>query len=192
MSDPTDNHSQSVNIQMSVTVGFQPFYYPLDDAIVNSGFALLSQLNALGMQVRKIQSFDTVNNQFLTAEMNGNSLVGDDFNLSGGQGVFIISNVETTTPITGAVKCLTMDLATGMNIIGFRCVPPNYSAFKMLSDLGDAETVATLQRFNVNTGRYETATYKDGQPAGTDFNILIGEAYLVHMLNDLPSFGPLQ
>lgn len=176
---------------MSVAEGFQLFYYPLSDAFVDSGYSLLSQLNTLGMNITKIQSFDTVNNQILMAEMNGNSLAGVDFPLLDSQGVFIVSDEVTTTSVSGPVNCLAIDLDAGMNVIGFRCVPPNYSAFKMILDLGNANRVATIQRFNSNTGRYETATYKDGQPAGNDFNIVLGEAYLVHMLNDLLAFDPL-
>ncbi len=84
-----------------------------------------------------------------------------------------------------------MDLVAGLNIIGLRCVPPGYNAFQMLTDIGTPAEISALQRFDPDGGNFQTAVYAGGVPAGSDFLIRVGEAYLVHMLADRPGFDPL-
>ncbi len=50
--------------------------------------------------------------------------------------------------------------------------------------------VSSIQRFNPETGKYETAGYHNGQVVGVDFPIKPGEGYLIHMKQDVLGFTP--
>jgi hypothetical protein len=72
-------------------------------------------------------------------------------------------------------------LIAGKNEAGFNCPPNNYSAYVLLQDVGSAKAVS-IQRYNVETGMFETASFKDdGTMAGIDFTIKEGEGYNVFM-----------
>ena len=80
----------------------------------------------------------------------------------------------------------------GLNIVGFQCVPQNYTVVELYFALGGYLLVSSIQRFNILIGRYETLTVDSGSLAGTVFPIRVGEAYLIHMRAAFPSFDPLQ
>jgi hypothetical protein len=50
---------------------------------------------------------------------------------------------------------------------------------------GDASVVENIKRYNRQTGTWETASWFLGVPAGVDFAIKAGEAYLIYMKQDM-------
>ena len=50
---------------------------------------------------------------------------------------------------------------------------------------GDPTQVENIKRYNTETGSWETASWFLGQPAGVDFAINAGEAYLIYMERDV-------
>jgi len=51
----------------------------------------------------------------------------------------------------------------------------------LLQHIGTDFDVASVQRFNTDTGRFDTASYQDGLPGGDGFSIREGGSYLLHM-----------
>lgn len=89
-----------------------------------------------------------------------------------------------------------IDLHQGFNLVSVNipmgAVTP--TAFALLNSIGPETTVASLQRFNPTTGRFETATYLNVQPMGVNFLIHPSEAYVVHLNQPAssPGFSHLQ
>ena len=51
----------------------------------------------------------------------------------------------------------------------------------MLAYLGSPDEISSIQRFDKATGAFQTTSYYETQPAGVNFDIVNGEAYLVFM-----------
>jgi hypothetical protein len=92
-----------------------------------------------------------------------------------------------------------LDLKIDLNLVGVpvSCTPAftSYSLLLYLKDAagGDASIVKNIKRYNSQSGTWETASWFMGEPAGVDFDIKAGEAYLVYMdqnLNDVWFEGP--
>ena len=119
---------------------------------------------------------------------------GQNFNFESGQdlwGLIIYAKKDASLPLT-SLYCPTWDLNPGMNLFGTPCAAPGMSAFELLKRIGDETVVSSIQRFNPDTGRFETAVYKDGQPAGVDFQIIPGEGIFIYMNKPVPGFRPDQ
>jgi len=80
-------------------------------------------------------------------------------------------------------------LIKGRNEAGFNCIPPGYSAYTFLQDIGQS-AVVSVQRFNKITGLFETASFKDSAPVGVDFPMQEGEGYLVFMKQNYVWIAP--
>jgi hypothetical protein len=191
-SDPQDARSRPVDLAPVFGIGFNLFAYPLDPDPAFSSFDLFTAIGGGGQPLDELIGFIGLGPVDRT-RLDPNTLLptGSDFGLADGQGVVARIVEEPGATFTGPVECPTIDLSSGVNAVGFRCLPPGYTAFQLLQDLGLPAAVSAVQRFDLTTGRFETAAYDGAVPAGTDFPIQLGEAYLVHMLTDLSGFDPL-
>ena len=192
-SDPTNPRSRFVDTQQALIARFQPLFYPLDEPVMGSAFALLTQLGTLGVAVTEIQALDQKTGAFQSAQLDpaSGALFGDDFELVSGQGVFARVTKDSVLSLKGAVSCQSIDLYAGINIVGFQCLPSEYSAYQLLNAIGDSTVVTSIQRFDPITGRFQTSVYEAGVANGSDFLILVGEAYLIHMNKDYSGFDPV-
>lgn len=190
---PTDPVSRFINTQQALFKGFQPLFYTLNDPAINSAFDLLSQLTALGVAITGIQGLDQNTGIYHSAffDLDNQGITGDDFELTENQAVLARIKTDKTLSISGPVYCHSIDLNAGVNIIGFNCLANNFSAFQLLTAIGDQNVIASIQKFNSVTGRFETASYQDGNTIGSDFVIKIGEAYFLHMLTDVAGLNLL-
>ena len=83
------------------------------------------------------------------------------------------------------------DLRIGINLVGTGCVPEELTAFDLLQDIGDNTVAINIQRFNPNTGTFETAAYDEtGLPIGIDFPIVSGEGYIIYMKEPVAGYQP--
>jgi hypothetical protein len=80
-----------------------------------------------------------------------------------------------------------LDLNIDLNVVGIPVhSTPGLTSYSLLLYLkeqagGDASVVENIKRYNNQTGAWETASWFLGVPAGMDFPIKPGEAYLVYM-----------
>ncbi|MCP4692364.1 MAG: terpene cyclase/mutase family protein [Desulfobacterales bacterium] len=82
-------------------------------------------------------------------------------------------------------------LFTDMNLMAYPVEPaPGYTSYDLLADLGGADAVDKLEKYNTAAGAYETAMYENGVVAGDRFYITPGEGLFVFMKkNRKVSFG---
>jgi hypothetical protein len=84
-----------------------------------------------------------------------------------------------------------LDLKSDLNLVGIPVqLESTFTSHGLLLYLrqqggGGAGVVETVKRYDTETGRWETASWFDGRPAGVIFPIRAGEAYLVYMGQDL-------
>ena len=97
--------------------------------------------------------------------------------------------VETSVPSIACVPT-PWNLKAGFNIVGLSCDDAvSYTAFTLMQAIGDETVAVSIQRFNVDTGSFETAAYLgDGSITGVDFPVVSGEGYIIHMKEDVLGF----
>ncbi len=95
--------------------------------------------------------------------------VGNNFNLEPGS--FLWVKFDTTQILDlGMGGCGPVDLAVGTNVFGYSCYPDQYSAYKLIRELGTG-TINALRMLNSDTGRWEVVSVMNNQITGEDFNI---------------------
>lgn len=73
-------------------------------------------------------------------------------------------------------------LPAGYSIATVNCARLGMPAFELMTLLGGSASVAAIQTFDPQTGRFQTAFFDtNGQPAGVSFPILPVQSYLFHM-----------
>jgi len=81
-----------------------------------------------------------------------------------------------------------LDLKIDLNVVGMPVYSrPGFTSYSLLLFLkekagGDVEEI---KRYNSETGSWETASWFASMPAGEDFEIKAGEAFLIYMIKDL-------
>ena len=85
---------------------------------------------------------------------------------------------DAVVTFTGLPPVQGVDLAVGVNLVGFDPIPAGTTSHQLLKSIGEETTISSIRRFNTDTGRFETAAYHDGVPVGPDFPIERGAAYL--------------
>jgi hypothetical protein len=189
-SNPLNSHSQPLVSGLDLVAGLQPVFYPLNIPLDFSAYDLLNYLNSNGEFVSSIRLIRGGSAEVAT--YSSGLLQGSDFLLEPGIGVIAKVESDTSFPFYSAITCPSINLQAGINVVGLKCIPVGYDAFQLLQSIGTASVVRSVQAFNTADGRYKTAIYNDTLPAGENFPIRTGEAYLIYMLSDRVGFDPLQ
>jgi len=160
------------------TKGFNLFHYPYSVPGLTA-FTLLADLGGETV-VSSLQRQNPITGVIETAEYNGVSLQGVDFQIKTGEGYILQAVTDFTKNFIGPVQCGDIVLEAGINIVGLSCLPPNFSAYDLLDYLGGVGVVSSVQRFNKQNGRFETATFMGSDPVGMDFALSNTESYIIH------------
>jgi hypothetical protein len=190
-SDPRDPGSIPADkILIRLFKGFNLINIPADTNNITDAYALLSVLGNQG-QIESVQKFDKTAGGFRKAgyDASGNS-TGDNFTLTNVDGLIVYSKADKTIPVNSFVTCPSLNLTAGVNLTGTPCASTNLKAYQLLQKIGDDTAVSGIQRFNPVTGKFETASYINGQPAGVNFPIKAGEGYFIYMKKDVIGFKP--
>lgn len=135
-------------------------------------------------EIEKVMAFDKLTGRYvklLPEEVN------PGFLRKHGEGILVYALKEKHVHFT-SITCEPADFKQGMNVVGFTCPPDGYTAYQLLNDLG-SENILSVQRFNNDTGRFESAGYDDsGQIIGKDFMIVNGEGYFIYMKQEVSGF----
>jgi hypothetical protein len=113
-------------------------------------------------------------------------------------------NIEKIPPLTGDDQVALpdasylsrqlghyLDLKVDLNLVGMPVhLTPALTSHNLLLYVkdqagGDASVVENIKRYNRQTGTWQTASWFLGEPAGVDFAIKAGEAYLTYMKQDM-------
>lgn len=182
--DPTDP-SDFPTILKSLKKGFNLVSIPSD---VSNRSDLKDWLPLFGgsTEIDKVMVYDFLNRMFVTM------VPGDDSNpsfiLLGGEGIIVHANQDKPIYFASST-CTPIDLKQGFNLVGFTCPPDGYTAFQLLNEIG-TENVMSVQRFNPENGKFETAGFDTiGQINGIDFAIISGEGYYLYMKQDVFNFS---
>ena len=123
-----------------------------------------------------------------TLSWNGSSIVGTDFTLAEGDFIWVKFSDSHILDFASS-DCAASDLFTGVNVLASGCFPDNYSAYKLLTDLG-VNNVKALRVLDSNTGRWSVATVHNGKITGENFVIPNVTVVLVDMLQAVTDWRP--
>ena len=98
--------------------------------------------------------------------------------VSSGEGWQVEARQAAALPYTVNQPCPGVTLRPGLNLVAFPCATA-VTSYNLLPLLGDTVSIASVQGLDPATGRWLTTTYYENQPAGEEFPILPGQAYLV-------------
>jgi VCBS repeat-containing protein len=147
-----------------------------------------------------------LNNIYSLNESTNLQLVGDEdvtlWSFGGVEGDYV--NTHEIPAPTGIIQAavpdashlskesgIYLELRIDLNIVGLPVYSKEgFTAYGLLLYLaeqagGDSTAVESIRRFARGSGSWETASWFLGQPAGVDFPIEPGEAYLIYMGRDL-------
>lgn len=177
---------------VSLHSGFNLFSYPIQLPI--QGLSCADLKTDLGAELLK--RLDGGDQIFRTCQEN-------DFLIESGEGYVVRMGQDANVPFNGDSGCQPINLFPGLNLIGVPTPAPGSGCYDMLARLGDAKSIASIQRFDKDQGRFFSCEYDltlaNPQPQGTNFPILSSEAYLVssHVaindinLNDVSQCQPI-
>jgi hypothetical protein len=151
-------------------------------------------LEMLGPNAREVRRLDPSTGLYVTTARSGAGFIGTNFPLDGLDSLIVVSDAAAGTPVEAHIAGSvlpppnTVDLLTGVNAITVPDPPEDLDAFDLLQLIGDETVVSALQRFDPVSGRFETAVYDAGVPAGVPFPIEAGVSYLASMRADVLGF----
>lgn len=172
---------------LSLEADLNPVGIALDPANPLSAVGLLE---LLGPAAQAVQRLDSTTGLYDTVARNGaGGFTGADFPIGFLAGFNVVMTASGDTRIVGqTVVPALVDLLAGPNMLTLPDPPPALTAFDLLQLIGDDTVVSGVQRLHPLTGAFETAVYDAGVPAGTNFPIDSGVAYLLFMHTDLFGF----
>ena len=182
--DPSDASSKPVAL-IHLKKGFNLVAIPAD---VSSMSDLRDWLPIFGdsSEIEKVMVYDEANSRFVTLIPEDGS--NPSFTLQGGEGLIVYAKKEKQVGFA-SVYCSSLDLEQGFNLIGIACPEDGYSAYQLLTVLGNGN-VSSIQRYSTEKGAFETAGFDPvGQLVGIDFPIVPGEGYFVYMKQEVLGFS---
>jgi hypothetical protein len=180
--DPYQTAVAVQGIQLAYTdthlfAGFNLFGF---SAEVPAGYTSYDMIADLGSEVEKIQRYNPDNGNFQTTYYEDGTVTGDIFNIANGEGYFVYMKKAGTMFQSRRSVNMHLQLAPGFNIVSITGAP-SCSSYDLLEYLGSSDEIVSIQRYNRETGAFETTAYYNEQPSGVSFDIVNGETYLVHM-----------
>ncbi|MEW6215831.1 MAG: thrombospondin type 3 repeat-containing protein, partial [Nitrospirota bacterium] len=189
-SDPFNPNSILGTTTLSLNKGFNLVSFPAETGYYGNMFNLMEVLGSSNV-ISKILIFDP-NSQIFNevGYKETGQFYGQNLSLTSGQvGLIIYAKQDATFTFTSKY-CSTWNLKTGTNLVGTPCAPTDMTAFQLLKAIGDETVVSSIQRFNTDTGMFETAGYLNGQIVGVDFSMKAGEGYFIYMKKEVLGFKP--
>jgi hypothetical protein len=187
-SNPLNPLSKPISIPINLKKGFNLISASANTSM--NAFTYLSLIDSSRTKVEKIERYNRTSGIVQTAFFNGSGIAsGDNFPLIAGEGLVIYLKEDMDIGLSQN-NCPEFNLKTGTNWAGTPCQTVNASAFTLLKAIGDESFVSSIQRYNTDTGKFETASYLNGQPVGVNFPIKAGEGYIINMKQDVSGFQP--
>jgi hypothetical protein len=174
----------------SLKKGFNLISSPTNTNSIPDAYTFFGLIDSAGLKVSKIQRYNKSGGVVQEAYYKPDgSKGGDNFPMIAGEGlvVYVKENMDIQMSQN---TCPVYDLKTGTNWAGTPCDSQNASAFAIFEALGGEAFVSSIQRYNTDTGKFETASYLNSQPTGINFVIKAGEGYFIYMKQDVKGFNP--
>jgi len=181
-SNPSNDKSFPAPTSVSLYKGFNLVSWPGELIFLKESFNLLETHGGSGV-IASMRFFDPKSQTFIESGYDGSdNLTGQniDFVVNDFSGMIIYSKVDTVLNLASK-RCRPWDLKTGVNLVGTPCATEGATAYLLLYDIGGPAVVSSIQRYNPDTGKFETASYLNGQPVGVNYPIKSGEGYFIYM-----------
>jgi hypothetical protein len=185
-SDPCDRLSVPLGLTVDLYKGFNLISAPTNTHYMTDAYTFIKSLD----KAESVESLSVTDGKVREAYYKQDGTMGgDNFPILAGEGlvVYVKEDIEMTLSQN---HCPDFALGIGVNRAGTPCLPQHATAFAMMQALGGEAFVSSIQRFNTNTGKFETGSYLYGQPVGVNFPIKAGEGYLIYMKQEKGGFQP--
>ena len=160
--------------------GFNFIGAPTSSSHIPDAHTFLASIPGKEKSVSRVIRYDQSTGQAQEAFFNPNgSMGGTNFTITAGEGLIVYALKDTEFELPNDT-CPQFDLKAGTNWAGTPCKPTHATAFSMLGAIG-SDNAISIQQFNPDTGRFETAGFRNGVIVGVDFPLLPGKGYFVHM-----------
>ena len=176
-------------VVLSFTAGMNLFVSPVELSPGTTTFDLLAMLGT-DTEVGSLQCLNPVTQTWGVTEYENGVITGDEFEIATGAGCYVQMNQAKTVILTGLSIPSTLQFVEGANLMSLQSVTSGYTSYDLLLHLGTPEEVSSIQRFNPESGAFETTAYYNGQPVGVEFPVNPGEAYIVNMVTGKSTAGP--
>jgi Zn-dependent metalloprotease len=159
--------------------GMNLFSYPVEVPPTMTSYQLIQELGTPD-EVIKIQRF---NGSWETTNYFMGEPSGVDFPIKNGEGlvVYMRPGVQKTVSFTGKRPNYTVNLNTGFNLVGFSNMFNKMSSGDVLGFLGQ-HSVSKIQTYD---DQWQTIIWFNNGPAGVNFTLQPGKAYIVYMKQNL-------
>ena len=118
----------------------------------------------------------------------GSAPTGANFVLNEGNFLWVKFD-ETRILDLGQNACKDVVLSAGVNVFSYTCFPDDYSAYKIIRELGETK-VNAVRALNADTGEWTVAAVVDGSLAGADFEIPPVSVVMLDMGEAVAAFKP--
>jgi len=168
---------------IDLVAGLNVVNYPVKVPPAHQSYDWFDDLRGIG-DVVSIQRYHRTSGTFQTTTWDADNLqpTGINFPVNIQEAYFIYSEEALSLPVTGNRICVSVNLKSGFNLVGFPCAD-GLSAHALLIDLGESN-VQDIKRYDPASGEMQTAFWNSGAVDGENFTIMHGEGYQVTMLND--------
>ena len=168
---------------LDLTPGLNLLGVPVDPVQTPLLADLLTHLGSQD-QIKEIRRFNRNTGSFESCGYNpGGNPVGFGCNapVIPGEGWLIHIDSGFTLLSPSTCDCPELILRDGLNLVALYCVAAGTTSYTLVQNLGGASKVSAVQTLDLNTGRWLTTTFEAGLPAGENFAITPGYAYIVYM-----------
>lgn len=182
MSDESDPVMVVLPIKINLSPGKNLISLPLLPKEKITAFSLIQKygIKVVSRWDKTSQSWKSVFSPF------PGLILGEDFELSPFEGVFIETDVPVTIEIAGRPKREGIQLVKGYNVISIADIFANYTSFSWMNLLEASQ----ISRWNSQIQNWESAfSIGGGVVLGKEFNIKPCEGYLVKMDKDKTWLG---
>ena len=189
-SDLLDPGSFPLIITRQLREGFNLINAPSNTHYLKDAFTFLMAIDN-GMKVEKrVSRYNRETGVFEEAVFNSDGAVnGVNFSIIAGEGLELSLSEDTEISISQNI-CPLIDLKPGFNLVSTPCDAGNVTAFSFLRAIGDETVILNIQRFNPDTGEFETAGYFNDGIVGVDFPLRAGDGCFVTMLKEVNGIDP--
>ncbi|MCP3979263.1 MAG: hypothetical protein GY716_08045 [bacterium] len=164
----------------------------LTDSVVAAfptAFALLGEWTASG--VTELRRYDPVEGTFRVARLapGGGAVEGDDFPIVVGDAIASSATADDSLALAAPTLCAGVSVTPGPNYVSLPCTPPGLRASDWLKELGLSK-ISSIVRYDVPSGRWQALAVDGPTLVGSDFEIVVGEGYLIYAREAAGPFLP--
>jgi len=170
-----DNPQVIKTYDINLVEGFNIINYPVEVAVDHeSCSALLNSLGDAGV-LSSISRYNPLTGEMDSCDHNGNS----DFAIKTADALMINMLQSQIMQVTGAQICPLWLVHPGPNYVGHPAPPSGLGCFELLNSANG--TASSLQKFNSETGRFDSCIWDQGQAKGNNYPVLATDGLILNM-----------